>query len=160
MHRNAKDLTGLTFGRLTVIDIHPVRAKDRAIQWRCLCQCGGETIVPGRALNAGNTRSCGCLNSWTNSQKAIERNRRDVVDYARVHDRLREVFGRAADHPCVDCGNQARDWSYDHQDPNERVSPRGLVFTEDLSHYAPRCISCHRNFDAAWRKSQRTEESA
>lgn len=53
------DLTGLTFGRLTVIecagkDIH------RESLWRCKCSCGKETIVVRSNLRNGNTLSCGC----------------------------------------------------------------------------------------------------
>lgn len=29
--------------------------------WRCLCGCGGETVVSQSNLQGGHTRSCGCL---------------------------------------------------------------------------------------------------
>lgn len=60
----AIDLTGMRFGRLTVLS----RSEDyisphgqKAAKWKCACDCGNETIVMGKDLRAGKTRSCGCL---------------------------------------------------------------------------------------------------
>jgi hypothetical protein len=54
-----RDLTGQTFGRLTVIE--RVAALNSNATWRCRCECGGGKIVRGHALTRGATRSCGCL---------------------------------------------------------------------------------------------------
>ena len=54
------DLTGQTFGRLTVLKYHGVN--DKGIHmWLCRCECGNEKVVRGDALRYGITRSCGCL---------------------------------------------------------------------------------------------------
>lgn len=53
------DLTGMRFGRLTVM-----RRTEQTIiraQWWCLCDCGAKTKVYGEVLRRGNARSCGCL---------------------------------------------------------------------------------------------------
>ena len=52
------DLTGKRFGRLVVLN----REANKGIQpmWRCICDCGNETIVEGANLRDGTTRSCGC----------------------------------------------------------------------------------------------------
>ena len=56
-----EDLTGLTFGRLTVIEYYDsINGRNH---WRCLCRCGEETIVPTTHLQSGHTKSCGCLTS-------------------------------------------------------------------------------------------------
>lgn len=54
------DLTGKTFGRLTVIKLHD---KDRLgnYRWWCRCSCGRELPVRGSSLKIGRARSCGCL---------------------------------------------------------------------------------------------------
>lgn len=52
-------LTGLVFGRLTVIAFAGVGA-DYATTWLCRCECGNEKVVIGKNLTAGRTRSCGC----------------------------------------------------------------------------------------------------
>lgn len=55
------DLTGLRFGRLTVLGFH--RKKSGRSAHLCLCDCGTEIIVPGASLRSGNTKSCGCQRS-------------------------------------------------------------------------------------------------
>lgn len=57
------DLTGQTFGKLTVInraDNH-VRTSGRVdIMWNCKCDCGNLCTVRGERLRNGTTKSCGC----------------------------------------------------------------------------------------------------
>ncbi len=55
-----KDLTGQTFERLTVIEIHGWDRRGRA-KWLCRCECGNLSIVIGYDLRSGNTKSCGCM---------------------------------------------------------------------------------------------------
>lgn len=54
------DLTGMTFGRLEVIEQNG-RTSDRHILWKCKCECGKFTNVSSRELRSGKTKSCGCL---------------------------------------------------------------------------------------------------
>lgn len=57
------DLTGKTFGRLTVLGRVENRGKDAC--WRCRCECGAEIVVRGNHLRNGHTKSCGCaLRDW------------------------------------------------------------------------------------------------
>lgn len=59
-----KDLTGLKFGKLTVIGLdHKEKRKTRGyrIFWRCICDCGNECIVNGDSLKYNRQNSCGCL---------------------------------------------------------------------------------------------------
>ena len=53
------DLTGKKFNKLLVLE----RAENigKKVAWRCLCDCGNETIVEGYSLKSGQTKSCGCL---------------------------------------------------------------------------------------------------
>ena len=55
----AIDLTGKTFGRLTVLGRAENRGEKR--QWRCVCECGSESVVSGSGLTTGSSRSCGCF---------------------------------------------------------------------------------------------------
>lgn len=61
--RPAKDMLGLTFGRLRVTERVPVSNRGRKDQarWRCVCECGGEIVVTGTALRTGRNKSCGCF---------------------------------------------------------------------------------------------------
>lgn len=56
-----KDLTGLKFGRLTVIKLEG-QNKYKRLMWLCKCDCGNTHIVSSNLLLMGVTRSCGCLN--------------------------------------------------------------------------------------------------
>lgn len=58
--RGAKliDLTGVTFGSLTVLK--RVRPKGKITFWKCLCKCGKKVIVQAHNLQTGNSKSCGC----------------------------------------------------------------------------------------------------
>ena len=53
------DLTGKHFGLLTVLE----RTKDSKGNsiWKCQCACGEVTYVKTGHLNAGTTKSCGCI---------------------------------------------------------------------------------------------------
>jgi hypothetical protein len=53
------DLTGQTYGRLTVLRRAP--STYRRTLWRCRCSCGKLSTVDGTKLRSGYTRSCGCL---------------------------------------------------------------------------------------------------
>lgn len=55
------DLTGMRFGKLTVIDRSTERSHPRTPIWMCQCDCGNRTFVRGANLRSGNTESCGCL---------------------------------------------------------------------------------------------------
>ena len=54
------DRTSQRFGRLVVVE-EAGRNASKKVMWRCLCDCGKETVVPSGGLVTGNTTSCGCF---------------------------------------------------------------------------------------------------
>lgn len=65
-----RDITGMKFGRLTVIK--PIFLKHGAVRWICKCDCGKTVIIKhGCRLVSGHTQSCGCLHK----EQLIERNK-------------------------------------------------------------------------------------
>lgn len=54
------DLTGKTFGYLTVIERVGKNSRGTEWKWRCKCICNNEIITEGRNLRGGRTKSCGC----------------------------------------------------------------------------------------------------
>jgi len=62
-----KDLTGNTYGRLTVTQYAGNTPKGQA-QWLCQCECGGTKTVAADNLRRGRTSSCGCL---ANEQRKV-----------------------------------------------------------------------------------------
>lgn len=54
-----KDLKGMKFGKLTVLELDSY-AKDRHAIWKCQCECGNITFAKSNNLQKGITSSCGC----------------------------------------------------------------------------------------------------
>ena len=63
------DLTGQRFGRLIVTEKASPRPGSTNARWRCVCDCGNETLVLGTTLRRGESRSCGCLRSELQQEK-------------------------------------------------------------------------------------------
>lgn len=68
----ARDLTGQTFGRWTVLRSSG-RDGNRKDLWECRCSCAAQTVkvVRGQELRRGSSLSCGCLRA----EQLAERNR-------------------------------------------------------------------------------------
>lgn len=60
------DITGLKYGRLTVISYSGTRNEESL--WNCVCECGNRSITSRRSLARGLTQSCGCLRLETLSR--------------------------------------------------------------------------------------------
>lgn len=61
------DLTGRTFGHLTVIEY--AYSKNGTRCWKCHCDCGAECVVRGEKLKNGSTKSCGHLKHTPSENK-------------------------------------------------------------------------------------------
>lgn len=57
---NFKDLSGMTFSRLTVLHRVPSRHGSNA-RFACRCTCGNLHEADGAVLKRGDVQSCGCL---------------------------------------------------------------------------------------------------
>lgn len=89
--------------------------------------------------------------------KAIDAARRPKLPwvpptYSGVHQRMPSLEGRA----CWQCGDPAEQWAYDHDDPNELVSEKGLPYSLDQARYKPMCRPCHGRFDLEHRRETGT----
>lgn len=134
MSKKTMTTTGLThrrFGHLTVTGRDP----ERPGRWKATCDCGTTTSVRTDNLTGGFTRSCGCAQHRPTVSHG-------TMTYNSVHQRLRRVRGRAAEHPCVDCSGPAYDWSLSATPTH--VTEGGRGYSTDLDDYEPRCRSCHR----------------
>lgn len=56
-----KNIAGMKFGRLLVVEVSERQNQSQRIKWRCVCECGGKISTTSNALIRGATRSCGCL---------------------------------------------------------------------------------------------------
>lgn len=76
------DLTGKRFGRLTVLE-RAENNKKREKRWKCVCDCGKETIAVSYRLINGRVKSCGCLQR--DVAKNIGNNTRTVLHKIASH---------------------------------------------------------------------------
>ena len=53
------DLTGQKFNSLRVVQ-RVGTSKDGQALWQCQCDCENVSLVDGKSLRTGNTKSCGC----------------------------------------------------------------------------------------------------
>ena len=80
-----KDLTGQTFGRLTVIcqaEDYISPAGQHYAQWLCECSCEeqNQCIVMGSCLTTGHTKSCGCLQREQAAEACHKRHKTNQYD--------------------------------------------------------------------------------
>lgn len=66
-----QDITGIRFGRLTVVKRVPNLPNSSQTRWECLCDCGKVSYVSKANLMNGNSKSCGCYfkEIWVANQK-------------------------------------------------------------------------------------------
>ena len=58
---NFVDITGLVYGRLTVLGYAGKRSAEQRTYWYCRCDCGTLKVICGHNLKQGKSHSCGCL---------------------------------------------------------------------------------------------------
>lgn len=76
-----KDLTGMEFGRLTVLSMSDEK-QGKKYKWLCQCSCGNLTIKAGADMKKGNTKSCGCLAKELSPTWAIKHGMSSTKEYA------------------------------------------------------------------------------
>lgn len=54
------DISGKRFGKLVVLEREPRLKSDKHTKWRCVCDCGQQTVATYINLKTENTTSCGC----------------------------------------------------------------------------------------------------
>ena len=66
------DLTGQTFGKLTVLEEAQERNKSGSVCWVCQCECGNIVTVSGDNLRRNHTKSCGCQKKESAQKRVID----------------------------------------------------------------------------------------
>ena len=62
------DLTGQTFGFLTVLSLTDKKGNSGQNIWLCRCECGTLKEVRSTSLRSGEVSSCGCIQSMGNAR--------------------------------------------------------------------------------------------
>lgn len=86
------DLTGHTFGNLTVV-ARTSNAKNGRAQWFCLCSCGNTKISIGKLLSNGHVKSCGCLGLLNKNRLILQGTKHSLCGTA-VHHAWRNMMSR------------------------------------------------------------------
>ena len=70
-----KERSGQRYGRLVVIERY---GETSPVLWRCMCDCGNETIASGHSLGRSEKSSCGCLwkETRSNNMRSVQAKRR------------------------------------------------------------------------------------
>ena len=88
----AIDLTGFTFGRLTVLS---EQGRKRAeLAWLCHCECGSQLVTTGYRLRSGTTKSCGCLHREITSKVYADINKSHGMSYSREYQSWKQMIER------------------------------------------------------------------
>lgn len=77
----------------------------------------------------------------------------DSASYGAAHMRVISAKGQATEHTCVDCPNRAAEWSLKvsaDMITEIRGNKMGGRFSLDVDDYEPRCVPCHRTYDAKY----------
>jgi hypothetical protein len=61
-----KDRAGNRYGRIVVVEFSHLA--EHTSWWHCRCDCGRTLVLRGSALNVGQTTSCGCKRTETNTR--------------------------------------------------------------------------------------------
>lgn len=93
-----KDITGLLFGKLTVLSYWG-KYKNWHL-WNTVCECGRPSINYGHQLKDGKVRSCGCLKSGYHENRDqpefinFENDKLAVIDCKRIkkHNRTQLIY--------------------------------------------------------------------
>lgn len=83
------DLTGMEFGRLTVLREVEKTGKHRL--WECRCSCGEIKVISGRSIVSGHCQSCGCLQRDKAAAQAVTMGAGNCT-HGRTHTREYETW--------------------------------------------------------------------
>lgn len=94
--RPVKDMTGMNFGRLHVLERAQVLNRGRSDQarWRCACECGEEITVTGSDLRTGRTKSCGCFRRDRAGQLYRKHGLSKTAEYCMFYDARKRALER------------------------------------------------------------------
>ena len=90
------DLTGVVFGRLTVVRLLGSHKNNH--YWLCKCACGNTSEVPTGRLRSGNTSSCGCLTT----ENSVAKSRTHGMSRTPMYGMWHRMIQRCEDENCND----------------------------------------------------------
>lgn len=100
------EMIGKKFGRLIVLEMFGEQVSARHPKWKCICDCGNQTIKTATALRNGREPSCGCaakdFQRQKNSIVGKKFGRLTVIEPLPTSNKQRHILWK-----CIcDCGNE------------------------------------------------------
>ena len=99
--RNAYNLSGVKFGRLTAVALHDERP---SVYWTCRCDCGKDKSVRSDHLLQGRIQSCGCLALERLIARAVKHGDARTGKVTREHRCWQSMIRRCGDPFATDFG--------------------------------------------------------
>lgn len=166
------DLTGKTFGRLTVLK-EVEQGKDGHSYWLCSCECGNTKNVQGKLLRSSNTRSCGCFRKDSLRKIPGEANWHSLFCQYKANSKRRgyefnlnkENFINLAKANCYYCGSSPTQKlkTYEASQNTKEWRDKCIIFyngidriNNDLGYINENVVSCCKNCNRA--KSKLTKD--
>lgn len=144
--RKLVDITGRTFGKLTVIKYAGY------YKWECVCDCGTICVIRAGDLKSGDTTSCGCYRKEkatrgrTSGEASFGRLFRTYVRNARLKNReflLSEgQFKELVEGDCYYCGNNPTQIIKNNWDTGEFLYNGIDRVDNDKGYSVDNCVSC------------------
>lgn len=135
-----------------------------------MCECGAEVTRHKRLGQCCRCYSRERMRLWRAAHprepkprpQAPRMPRTAPCSYITAHWRLREFRGRAAAHLCLDCGQQAAEWSYRGDSAHDQEgwvtkgskrAPSYMHWSPIIWDYDPLCTICHDKRDGQYNPS-------
>lgn len=152
------------FGRLKPIEMVKREGSQRNF-WRCICDCGEETVVSTSNLNKGHTKSCGCLRDEAVTGEGSRFYNPDLTDEERLLNnryesaskniyKWRKLIYEKNDYTCQNCSKRGGDLNAHHLDGWHWCKEKRF----DVENGATLCVSCHRAFHAEYGIKDNTKQ--
>ena len=101
-------MAGQKFGRLSVIEYAGKDNRGES-RWRCICDCGSESVVLGNHLRSGRVVSCGCFAKEATAKRMKGKVMRGNLRHGGTHTRLYSVWVNMKTR-CLNPKNRAYKW--------------------------------------------------
>lgn len=145
---NRLNLEGERIGRWQVVIQAEERNKHGSVMYECICDCGQMRFVSATCLNAGKSKSCGCLqidiSKSLHGEKShcwkggVSEERRDLERYDRKTHILRKYIYKRDIYTCAVCNSRKRPIAH-HMNawgtfPEQRYEELNLITLCEVHH--------------------------